>query len=106
MVEDQETERAIAALVYRLRDRGEADVEVVARTFMAELRGHGWRPTEARTPWDFRNLPAGAGLPASEDTRRGVEEARHAAAEASARHAAAEASARQRAASRQAGDAA
>ncbi len=48
MTEDQETERAIAALTYRLQTRGEADVEPVAREFMLELRSRGWRPTEAR----------------------------------------------------------
>ena len=48
MTEDQETERAIQALTYRLQTRGEADIEPVAREFMIELRARGWRLTEAR----------------------------------------------------------
>ncbi len=48
MTEDQETERAIQALTYRLQTRGDADIEVAAREFMLELRSRGWRLTEAR----------------------------------------------------------
>jgi hypothetical protein len=85
MTEDLDTERAIQALVYRLRDRGDADIEVVAREFMLELRAHGWRLTEARAPLDFRKLPTGDGLPVSEETQRDVEEARRSFDEARAR---------------------
>ena len=50
---DEGTQEAIDALVYRIRDRGEADLEIIAREFMLELRErHGWRPTDARrVPW-------------------------------------------------------
>jgi hypothetical protein len=82
---DGETEQAIRALVYRLNDRGDADVEVIARSFMTELRARGWRPTEARTPWDYRNQPHGEGLPTSEETRLQVAETRRLLAEASIR---------------------
>jgi hypothetical protein len=46
---DRETRAAIEALVRRLRDRDPgADDEVFAREFIITLRGHGWRPTEAK----------------------------------------------------------
>jgi hypothetical protein len=50
---DENTQQAIDVLVYRIRDRGEADLEIIAREFMLELRErHGWRPTDARrVPW-------------------------------------------------------
>jgi hypothetical protein len=47
---ERETAAAIAALADRLRNRDPGtDDEVFAREFITGwLRGHGWRPTEAR----------------------------------------------------------
>ena len=46
---DKATADAIAALTHRLRNRDpEEDVEVFAARFVHDLRGQGWRPTEAR----------------------------------------------------------
>jgi hypothetical protein len=53
---DRETTAAVEALAHRLRVRDAAihnaedyaDAEVFAAEFLAALRGHGWRPTEAR----------------------------------------------------------
>jgi hypothetical protein len=67
--DDQDTERAIDALAYRLRRRGDADIEVVAREFMVELRARGWRPTEARPLPEWRR-PAGSGAEPNEDWQR------------------------------------
>lgn len=64
MAEDPETERAIAALVYRMKTRGDADIEPVAREFMAELRARGWRPTEARVLPNWRPVGMRAEPPA------------------------------------------
>jgi hypothetical protein len=69
VTEDTDTERAIDALAYRLRNRGDADIEVVAREFMVELRARGWRPTEARVLPEWRH-PAGSGTEPNEDWQR------------------------------------
>jgi hypothetical protein len=83
---DRESIAAVDALVYRLKNREPGtDDEPFAQEFITALRGRGWRPTEARTPWDFRQLPAGDGPRASEETRRQLEEARSVAAAAVAR---------------------
>jgi hypothetical protein len=49
-----ETKAAIDALVYRLRNRGDADDEPFAQEFVAALKARGWRPTPAgQSPgWD------------------------------------------------------
>ena len=50
---DTETKAAINALVYRLKNREEADDEPFAMEFVQAMIGRGWRPTEARRskPW-------------------------------------------------------
>lgn len=54
---DAETQAAIDALAYRIRNRDAAvrdggedvgDAEPFALEFMTALRGHGWRPTPAK----------------------------------------------------------
>lgn len=45
---DRETREAVAALVFRLRNREGADDEPFAQEFIAALKLRGWRPTEAR----------------------------------------------------------
>ena len=83
---DHESASAVDALVYRLRNREPGtDDEPFALEFITAMRARGWRPTEARSPWDYRNLPAGEGTPTSEETRRAVEEARRASVEAAIR---------------------
>ena len=79
MTEDQETERAIQALTYRLQTRGDADVEPVAREFMIELRAHGWRVTEARVVPGWRHPPARSAEPPPEwrRARAALEEKLH-----------------------------
>lgn len=61
-----ETQRAVDALVFRLKQRREQekqgedapDDEWFAREFMAALRGQGWRPTPAKaTDWREANRP-------------------------------------------------
>jgi hypothetical protein len=73
---DRETQAAIEALVYRLKNRTDEDDEPFAQEYVTALRARGWRPTEARTPWDYRNPPHGDGLPASEETVARLEETR------------------------------
>ena len=50
---ERHTDRAIEELVYKIRDRGDADLEVVVREFLLRLRAVGWRPTAAAAapPW-------------------------------------------------------
>ena len=50
---DQESAKAVEALVLRLKRRDqETDDEVFALEYVTALRGHGWRPTLAqRVPW-------------------------------------------------------
>lgn len=60
---DSETRTAIAALVYRLKNRPpDDDDELFALEFMTALRGNGWRPTRARPapPWQTTSTPATA----------------------------------------------
>ena len=73
---DRETQAAIEALVYRLKNRTDEDDEPFAQEYVTALRARGWRPTEARMPWDYRNPPHGDGLPASEETVARLEETR------------------------------
>ena len=73
---DRETQAAIEALVYRLRNRADEDDEPFALEYVTALRARGWRPTEARRPWDYRQLPHGDGPPASEETAARLEETR------------------------------
>jgi hypothetical protein len=44
---DAETRAAVDALVYRLRNRGDADDEPFAQEFIAALKARGWRPVLA-----------------------------------------------------------
>ena len=82
MADDRESATAADALVYRLRNRGDGDGQfatddqLFAREYVTAMRGRGWRPTEARTPWDYRNPPHGDGPPASEETAARLEETR------------------------------
>jgi hypothetical protein len=47
---DNETRAAIDALVYRLRNRGDADDEPFAQEYLAALKARGWRPVLAVPP--------------------------------------------------------
>lgn len=60
---DPDTDRAIDDLVYKIRDRGDADVEVVAREFMLRLRALGWRPTAAKPPPPWKIPPGDSPIP-------------------------------------------
>jgi hypothetical protein len=83
---DRETKSAVDALVYRLKNREPGtDDEPFAQEYVIALRARGWRPTEARTPWDYRQMPHGDGLPTSREAQQQVEEARRALAEAAIR---------------------
>ena len=83
---DHESASAVDALVYRLRNREPGtDDEPFALEFITAMRSRGWRPTEARAPWDYRNTPHGEGTPTSEETRLAVEEARRVSVEAAIR---------------------
>jgi hypothetical protein len=64
---DRETAAAVTALTNMLKLRDTAireghasDAEVFAREYVTALRGHGWRPTEAKPPPAWRR-PAGTG---------------------------------------------
>jgi hypothetical protein len=89
---DQATREAVAALVYRLRQRDEAapgdraDVEPFAQEFIAALRLRGWRPT-----------PAQAAVTWGPPVGRGADPERHADELGAAREACADAAARLRA---------
>jgi len=72
---DSDTTAAIEALAYRIRERdaairdGEdfADADVFAAEFMTAMRGHGWRPTPAKSAGLPMHAPAGtADKPRSE----------------------------------------
>jgi hypothetical protein len=73
---DRETQAAIEALVYRLKNRTDEDDEPFAQEYVLAMRLRGWRPTEARMPWDYRALPDGGGHPESEEALALVEQAR------------------------------
>lgn len=49
---DHDTTQAIEALAHRIRTRDaepeRSDADVFALEFITALRGHGWRPTEAK----------------------------------------------------------
>lgn len=89
---DKATRDAVAALVYRLRQRDEAtgedrpDVEPFAQEYVLALRLRGWRPTPAQAPISW-------GPPVS----RGADPERHADELAAVREACAEAASRLRA---------
>jgi len=82
---DRETQAAIEALVYRLKNRTDEDDEPFAQEYVTALRARGWRPTEARMPWDYRALPHAGGHPESEEALALVEQARRDLEEARAR---------------------
>lgn len=83
---DKATRDAVAALVYRLRQRDEAtgedrpDVEPFAQEYVLALRLRGWRPTPAQAPVSW-GPPVG----------RGADPVRHAGELEAAREACAEA---------------
>lgn len=66
---DRETQAAINALVYRLRNRGDADDEPFAAEFITALRQRGWRPTEAK-PLPAWKRPAGNSTAPNDEWRR------------------------------------
>jgi hypothetical protein len=74
MSDDHETAAAVAALVWRLRNRNHADDEPFAQEVITMLLGRGWRPTQARRA-DWRDLPKGDGMP-PEDIRQELDELR------------------------------
>jgi len=82
---DRETQAAIEALVYRLKNRTDEDDEPFAQEYVLAMRLRGWRPTEARSPWDYRALPHAGGHPESEEAVALVEQARRDLEEARAR---------------------
>jgi hypothetical protein len=73
---DRETQAAIEALVYRLRNRADEDDEPFAQEYVTALRARGWRPTSARASWDYRNAHHGDGMPTSEESQREIDAAR------------------------------
>jgi hypothetical protein len=79
---DKDTADAIAALVHRLKNRGDSegqyatDDDLFALEYLTAMRGRGWRPTEVRAPWEVRTGPAGCGHPESAEAVREVEAAR------------------------------
>lgn len=81
--EDREKRFAVDALVYRLRNRGEADDEPLAAEFIAALWGRGWRPIDALGPAARRTGPATGPNEAYREARALVDE--RAAVAASAR---------------------
>jgi hypothetical protein len=58
---DPDTSAAIEALAFRLRNNRDEDPDVFALEFITALRGHGWRPTEAKAKPDPHT--PGSGLP-------------------------------------------
>lgn len=83
---DRESRSAVDALVYRLKTREPGtDDEPFAQEFITALRARGWRPTEARAPWDYRKAPHGDGLPTTKEVQQQVEETRRALADAAIR---------------------
>ena len=73
---DRETTAAIDALDYRLQNRGDddgqyaTDNQMFAQEYVLAMRLRGWRPTEARAPWEVRSAPNGT---AGEKARQAVE---------------------------------
>ncbi|WP_433520091.1 hypothetical protein ACQP2T_63865 (plasmid) [Nonomuraea sp. CA-143628] len=86
---DRATREAIAALVYRLRQRDEAtgedrpDVGPFAQEYVLALRLRGWRPTPAQAPISWGSPVARGADPQSHADE--LEAAREACAEAAAR---------------------
>lgn len=64
-----DTQRAVDALVHRLRAWGVVDPEPKALEFITALRGQGWRPTLARAAEPWRPAQR-AGTPANEEWKR------------------------------------
>jgi hypothetical protein len=67
---DAEARAAVAALVHRLRNRGDEDGqfslddELFAQEFVLSLRGYGWRPVLVPPPEaDWRKASGGSRLP-------------------------------------------
>lgn len=61
---DTETRAAIDALVFRLRNRGDADDEPFAQEFIAALKARGWRPVLVPPPEaDWRRAPGNSRVP-------------------------------------------
>ncbi len=64
---DSDTTAAVEALAYRIRERDAAirdgqdfaDADVFAAEFMTAMRGHGWRPTPAKTSGLPMHAPPG-----------------------------------------------
>jgi hypothetical protein len=88
---DRETQATIDALAYRLNNRGDGDGQyatdnqLFAQEFVLAWRLRGWRPGEARAPWDYRNAHHGDGAPESEETVARLERTRRELAEIQAR---------------------
>jgi len=56
---DEETQVAVKALVFRLRNRdADTDDEAFADEYMAALKSRGWRPTEAKPAPTWREQTA------------------------------------------------
>lgn len=72
--EDREKRFAVDALVFRLRNRGDADDEPLAAEFIAALWGRGWRPVEVLSPAVRRTGPATGPNEAYREARALVDE--------------------------------
>ena len=66
---DRETQAAIEALVYRLKNRTDEDDEPFAQEYVMAMRARGWRPTEARVVPNWRH-PAGRRAEPTEEWKR------------------------------------
>jgi hypothetical protein len=74
---DRETDFVSDLLVRRIRQLGDADLEVVARQFILDMRARGWRPVMDRPPPLSGTIhPAGTGLPRAQEVRELLEAAK------------------------------
>ena len=73
---DRETQAAIEALVYRLRNRTDEDDEPFAQEYVLAMRLRGWRPTEARAAASWQRTTGPVSEPTSEwrEARAALEE--------------------------------
>ena len=76
---DRETTATAEAFARCIRNADpDMDADLLARELMMIARGRGWRPTEARAPWETHRGPVGGGLPGSEEIVEQVGETRRA----------------------------
>jgi hypothetical protein len=76
---DRETDFVADLLVHRIRQIGEADLEVVAREYVMTLRSRGWRPVmDLPPPLTGPVSSASSGLPRAQEVRQLLEAAKDA----------------------------